>query len=262
MQDEDLGPSEAAFVLQWLAVALLLAYLISVLAAIYPFALLDPAWQQAFCDNVRGGASFPAVACGLFVVALQFDPLVQPLQGQLVTLRRLALVASIGFLLLIPLQAHAGFALLQQAKEQDLGAVRELAVVIQNLRNATSEPGLRQAIAGLPGAPRLEGRRFNAPFESVRDSLVRQLEPQMREAEARVRRQAKSRLPATVYRTIREAVMAGAFALGFAAFGQPGLGQPTLLEMLTFHRIAPRPEPEPRWQRDDDEDELERVLRP
>ncbi|MFN9610558.1 MAG: hypothetical protein ACK546_00135 [bacterium] len=257
MNDEDLGPSEAAFVLQWLGVALLLAYGTSVLAATYPFEFLDPAWQQTFCDNVRGGASFPAAACGLFVVALQFDPLVQPLQRQLVTLRRLALAAAIGFLLLIPLQMQAGFALLQQAREQDLGPVRELAVVIQNLRNATSEPGLRQAIAGLPGAPRLEGRRFNAPFETVRDSLVRQLEPQMREAEARVRRQASSRLPGTVYRAIREAVMAAAFALGFAAFGQSGPGQPTLLETLSFHWLAPRPEPERPWQ-DEDQGEQER----
>ena len=84
----------------------------------FPLQLLIPNWQLAFVARLLSISSIPLVGFACVHLAVILNPANRLYSQRLGTMRRLAMVAAIGFLLLIPLQGYATWTVLQQCKIQ------------------------------------------------------------------------------------------------------------------------------------------------
>ena len=223
---------EAAKILLWAGIALILVFVFSVLFAAYPVALANPQWRLELCGQLRGGASFPLVGALMMLIALQLDSQLPPLAQWLRLFRRLCLLAALGYLWLIPLQTQAAFGVAQGATSQERLALKGLSRTIQAVRNADTEEKLRQAIGALPGAPPMRDRSFGDRFPSVRARLLEQLEPQLRRIEAGITERGRVRILEGVQRWIRDGLMRACYAFGFSGLGKAGDKEIYLLDRI------------------------------
>jgi hypothetical protein len=221
---------DLAGILQGIAAGLLLVYLISELKQLLPPALLQPAWQLRAAEALRGTAALPLVAGVLLLLAQRFDAISEGLQRRVLLLRRLAIAASIGFLLLIPLQITAGLRqinLTTAAEARQLNAVQQVAEAI---RQADTPEAMNRAIARLPGLPSDFKGQYARPLNQVRAGLLAQIQPQLRKLEGRLRDLRRYRLLSAAGLLTLDALMSLAYAIAFAALASSGDGKPSLLQ--------------------------------
>ena len=230
--ESSINRHEAAKILLWAGLSLILVFAVSVLSSAYPLALANAQWRQELCGQLRGGGSFPLVGALMMLIALQLDSELPPLAQWLRLFRRLCLLASLGYLWLIPLQTQAGFGVARSATGQERLALQTLTRNIQAVRNADTEQELRQAISTLPGAPAMGERPFGERFPAIRARLLEQLEPQVKRIEAGITERNRSRILEGVQGWIRDGLISACYALGFAGLGKAGDKEPSLLDRV------------------------------
>ena len=223
---------EAAKILFWAGISLILVFVFSVLFAVYPLALANPQWRFDLCGQLRGGASFPLVGALMMLIALQLDSELPPLAQWLRMFRRLCLLAALGYLWLIPLQTQAALGVARSATSQERLALQSLTRTIQSVRNADTEEKLRQSISALPGAPSMRERSFGDRFPVVRTRLLEQLEPQLRRIEAGIAERNRVRILEGVPSWIRDGLISACYAFGFAGLGKAGDKELSLLDRI------------------------------
>lgn len=229
LSQRDLSHRELATSLQGIAVALLLVYAISELKLLLPVALLQPAWQLRAGDALRTAAVLPLVAGVLLLLAQRFDPEGRALARRVVRLRRLALAAALGFLLLIPLQISAGLRQIEStasAEARQLQAVRQVAGAIEQ---AETPEAMNRAIGRLPGLPADFQGQYARPLDQVRAALLAQIRPQIVRLEGRLGDLRRSRLLNASGLFLLDGLMSLAYGIGFAALASSGPQQPSLL---------------------------------
>lgn len=233
--DRELGD-----ILQGVASGLLLVFLISELRQLLPPALLAPAWQLRAAEALRTIAFLPLVAGVLLLLARRFDPAAEGLKWRLQWLRRLAIAASIGFLLLIPLQITAGLRQINQTtavEARRLEAVRQVAAAIEQ---ANSPEAMNRAIARLPGLPADFQGKYARPLDQVRSGLLGQIRPQIQRLEERLKELRRQRLGSAAGLFVADGLLSLAYAIGFAAVASSGEDEPSLLQRVVwnFQRLA------------------------
>jgi hypothetical protein len=90
-----------------IALALLLVFIASLLPQLLPPRLLDPSWQLRLCGVIAETGVLPLMALGLVFLAAYLEPANDWLLACRAHVSRLAGVAALGFLLLLPLQLAA-----------------------------------------------------------------------------------------------------------------------------------------------------------
>jgi hypothetical protein len=224
-----------AGILQGVAFGLLLVFLISELKQLLPPALLQPTWQLRAAEALRNIAVLPLLAGVLLVLARRFAPDAEGLEWRLRLLRRLAIFASIGFLLLIPLQITAGLRqinLTTAGETRQLEAVRQVSVAIEQ---ANSTVAMNKAIARLPGMPPDFQGKYARPLDQVRSGLLSQIRPQIQRLEERLKVLRRQRLGSAAGFFVLDGLLSLAYAIAFAALASSGAGQPNLLEHSLWH---------------------------
>lgn len=88
-----------------LSLGLLGIFLVAVVVGSWPPKIMDPQWQLGLTADLINNGSLALVGALLTPLALAFNPGSDRLRARRNTFRQWALAASIGFLLLIPLQA-------------------------------------------------------------------------------------------------------------------------------------------------------------
>ena len=128
---------DLAFVLFWVALALLGIYAVTVLAAALPVQLSQPSWIERMCGSLRGGVSFPLIALALLILSEHaFD---SAEERRFVTqCRRWASFAALGFVLMIPLQTWAGLRVVQQSNASEQAQLRPYTRALSAIRAANS----------------------------------------------------------------------------------------------------------------------------
>lgn len=221
---------EVATLLYWGGFALLGVFIATILTLLWPVQLLQAAWQLRLTEGLRGGAFLPLLGAMVIVLAGLLQPSNEDLLRPVRRVRALAIWASIGFVLLIPLQTYAG---VQQLRSAAADANRRLGVLSQAtkaIENADSETALREAILQLPGSPaRQLPARFNQPVPQVRAQLSAALRPRIKAAETAIQDELSKRWQSWLLKAIRDALVAGFFAVGFAGIGQTAPQRSTLL---------------------------------
>ena len=226
------SPSQVADSLQWLAYALLIVFIAQFLTSIFPLALLQPQWMVRVSAVLRGAASFPLLAMGLFLIANMFDPQVLPSSNQLKLMRRICAIAAIGFLLLIPLQSFGAIRSINNQVDESQAQLNQIASAANKIQSAKNEQELREAIRLIPGGQQLANRPLGADVQTIKTGLLERIRPTVKRLENRLAQSKNQALQSTILPLIRDGATAFAYALGFAALTYSKSGGPTLLRRL------------------------------
>jgi len=218
---------ELSLVLQYIGYGLFGLFVAFLLKLVLPVALLQPAWQLQLANALRTTAIFPLLGAVLLAQLLRSQS--RSLAGQVLWVRRLAFLAALGFLLLIPLQTSAGIKLLGAGNSGELRALRQVKAVAEEIRVANSEAAMKLAISRLPGAPAEIQGSFTKPIDVVRSVVLDQLQPQIERADTRLAELRKLRLQGGLLGWITDGLAALALAACFAAIGQLQSESPSLL---------------------------------
>lgn len=216
---------DLADILQGIALGLLLVFLISELRQLLPPALLQPAWQLRAAEALRSIAFLPLVAGVLLLLARRFNPAAEGLEWRLLQMRRLAIAASIGFLLLIPLQITAGLRQINQTtagEARQLEGVRQVALAIEQ---ANTTEAMNKAIARLPGLPSDFQGQYALPLDQVRPRLLSQIRPQIQRLEGPLMKLRRQRLGSAAGLFLLDGLLSLAYAIAFAALASKRRGR-------------------------------------
>jgi len=203
-------------------------YLISVLAFILPPRLLDPLWQLSSIKIAVEAAPLPLLGLALLHLAAYLSPANLGLQRRRGALARLAILASLGFLLIVPLQGHAVWTAYRRsnsvANQQQASATERAGAVRQAIEQATSVEDLQKRLQALQ-RPDLRITLDPSRFPSIPlPQLKRQLLSRLDQAEGQFKASVAPIDPATSERitreTLRVMVSSIAFAIAFAALAQ------------------------------------------
>jgi hypothetical protein len=226
------GPSQLADSLQWLSFALILAFLAQTITALFPIGLLQPEWMVRASATLRTTASLPLMAMGVMMLAVMVDGEVMPISDHFRLIRRIATIAAIGFLLLIPLQSYGTVGLIRGQVEESQGQLKLLANAANRVQNAANEQQLRDAIRSIPGGEQLSTRPLGADVQTIKTGLLARLRPSVKRLENQLKENQSKALQNTIGPLIRDGFICLAYAVGFGAMGYAKSGQPTPLRRL------------------------------
>jgi len=217
--------------LKWIGIALLGTYVVTVVAAALPVKLLDPAWINRVCGSLRGGVSFPLEAMALFLIGAFLQRSGKE-PSYVSDLRWLSRWAALGFLLMIPLQSWAGMKLIDSATEVQKSRLEPAESALKAVYAATNGDQLLEAIRSIPGAPPNIGGRLEEPVAKVRERLISEIEPQVRQQKQQLKEVIGSIRRDSLIALVKDGVVALVSALAFAAIGRSKPYRPTLLSSL------------------------------
>ena len=234
-RSQDLGE-----LLRWSGIALLGTYAVTVAATALPVKLLDPAWINRMCGSIRGGVSFPLEAM-LFILIGAYLRGDSGRETPLTTnLRRLCIWVSVGFVLMIPLQTWAGQKLIAQAVEGQQARIAPAVNALRAVYAATNAEELLAAINTIPGAPPNISGKFEEPVPKVRERLISQIEPQVRQQQEQLKQLSGEIRNGGQISLVKDGFVALFSAIAFAAIGRSKPYRPTLLQtMFGAPRILP-----------------------
>jgi len=229
---------------------LLLAYGLLVIRAALPVQLLNPAWQVAATSVLVDQAPIALVGLALLYLAEFLDPDNFRLQARVAWMGRLAILASLGFLLLVPLRAYNIWSLpraVDSAQERRIdNASARLDRMRRAVRTASSKEDLTAqwrelSIPALPAALQAQ------PLPVIRAQLNRTF-TQMEASLEQQRQQVQSKNAPTQTMALangRQMLASLFYALAFAAGGQrsrsPFSFLDDLLQRLRFSSEPPSP---------------------
>ena len=232
VEQQRLSSSQVADAIQWVAYALLLVFLAQVISALFPLALLQPAWMVRVSAALRGTASLPLLALGLFLVAGLIDAEVLPSSRQLKWMRQIATFAAIGFLLLIPMQSYGLVRSINSQVQESQAQLNKLAAAANQIQQSVTEQQLREAIRQIPGGERLANRPLGADVQTIKTGLLARLRPTLKRLENQLKESQSQALQNTILPLLRDGVISLAYARGFAGIGANAVTKPTLLRRL------------------------------
>jgi hypothetical protein len=128
---------------------LVLLFVVNTLFGLFPLQLIDPAWQLRVADLLRTTAPFTLLGAALIYLCELvggMSPAWLPLQR----IQRLAPLAALGFLLLIPLQVHASWMQIRNADGEAQKTIRSVERRITAVRAVASSADLAELSKGLP----------------------------------------------------------------------------------------------------------------
>jgi hypothetical protein len=223
--------TDLARTLRWVGIGLLGIYAVTVLAAALPVRLTDPAWIERVAGSLRGGVSFPLIALALLYLGAYLAKAKRH-GSDLPQISRLAFLAALGFFLLIPLQTWAAVQLLNRVAAQERDQLKIFSRGLERIRLSLTQEQLSDAIASIPGAPRFTPGTLGVSLPQARQSLINQIEPQLRLRANQLDEVNSRRWQESLLRLFKDAVVSLFAALSFAAVGRLQPSSPTLLQSI------------------------------
>ena len=214
----------------------------TLLVNLFPVQLVNSQWQLSQMANLVANGSWLLLGLVLLHLAVLLQPNQARLTQRLATLRWLAAGAAVLYLLLAPLQLVAtwnGIDAVENTRGRVMGGtmarVKALRVAIQK---ASDLPDLRRRAAAIPGAPPIPEEAANLPFETLRRTLLGQLDT----VETNVKRRLGQTTTPTARQqiwgqTLRNIFTSLLLAIGFASGAQGWPGKPSLLASLLALRL-------------------------
>jgi hypothetical protein len=225
---------DLADLLQGIALGLLIVFFGLLLKMVLPLALLQPAWQLRAADALRATSSVALLAVSLLMLAPVLSPDAPGLGGRVLWVRRLAILAALGFVLLVPLQISAVVREVGQTTAEESRRLRVIERVEASIARANSPDAIISSIAQIPGLPLPPPAAFNRPIPELRNALLAQLRPEIRSLEQRLAQLRRERLQSAIFIQLLDSLAALGYATAFAAVARTGQGKPTLLQSLIW----------------------------
>jgi hypothetical protein len=143
-------PHRQTRILGRLGVALVLLFVVNTLFNLLPLKPLDPAWQLRMADLLLTTTPFSLLGTVLIYLCQELAGGGSPALLPLRRIQRLAPLVALGFLLLIPLQAHATWVQIRTADSEVKQTIRLVEQRIAAVRALTSSGELLKISEGLP----------------------------------------------------------------------------------------------------------------
>ena len=204
-----------------LSLALLGIFLASVLVPAWPPKILDPQWQLGLIGNLINNGSLALVGALLTHLAKVFDPGSDRLRARHNAFRKWALAASIGFLLLIPLQLSAGWKLYRafdgKSQQQISQSANQLTALRQAITTATSTQEIQAKVQKLLGNKvRFTPTQLSSPVNQLRQELLIGLDQASNGLQQRIDAQSSFNPNGLIKESIRIALSSLFYGAGFA----------------------------------------------
>ncbi len=229
------------------ALTLFVLYGVRVAAALLPPRPLETAWQLNAVSTLVTPAAIPLVGLGLLHLASHLDPANARLRQRRDRLARWAILAVLGFLLLLPLQAFAAWSSVDAARaqvsDQRTVATSTFVRIREAINAATSLEDLEARLRSLR-SPGLDIRFENLglPLPETRRQLLLRLNEMEDQVKTRINPPPPQAIEDVAMTSLRMMASSVLFALGFAMAAQRrGQQVPLLVEGLTLWSLrAPR----------------------
>jgi hypothetical protein len=222
------------------SLALLILYIAAAVTGLLPPAFLNTDWQLRAIRTMLDSAFLPLLALGLLHLAAYLDPQNPALQNRRKLAARLAIVAVLGFLLIIPLQVSAAWrtvaaananASRQQARaDETFNILRDIIIqapTLEDLQERLDNQQNRGVRLNLDGK--------GVSLEQTKKELLEQLVVVRDAVIARVNKPDRQATEGLARETVRVVISSVALALAFSAGAQRrGSTVPLLVEWHTF----------------------------
>lgn len=241
------GASRLARHLVAAAVAFFIFFATIVLNMLIPASLLNPAWLMRLATGLIGNAYLPLIGLILVYLAASIHPKTS-IEGLRGSLAKWAVIASLGFLLLVPLQAWASWTLIQQnfsSLDRGKSAPDEpLQAMEKAIREAPDAATLQTQLTILRG-PAITPQDMRRPLPELKQILLSSLQQARTNLMRRARSTPDPRSWVLIQDVIRFSIGSLGYAIGFAAFAQRPGSRLTLLDewksSLPSRRVGSRP---------------------
>lgn len=199
-------------------VALLLLFSINTVFGLLPLQLRDPAWQLRIADLLRTTAPFALLGTALIFLCEALDGKASPAWFPVKRIQRLAPLAALGFVLLIPLQINASWVQIRTADAEAQQTIRSVERRVADVRGAASREELIALTQGLPADWQ------PLPGDSLavnRSRLLARVEPEL----ARLRSVSETNKSAAIQKRLQDGLRDLLLSLVYAAafFGTESL---------------------------------------
>jgi hypothetical protein len=219
------------------ATTFLIGGVAAVVLALFPLRLADRQWQLGVLNNLVANGSWILVGLVLLHLASMLQPMNRALSQRLMLWRRLAALAAVGYMLIVPLQVAITWIGVDASRNTRERVISKSGIQLKSYRDAlmgaANLTDLKARLGAIPGAPPLPEQASLVPYQVVRERLLEQLE----QAETRFRQQVQTVRPGPSALQLwgqiaRGAVASLMLALGFASGAEGLFGQASLLESL------------------------------
>ncbi len=213
-----------------------------------PLELLIPNWQLRFISRLLSLGFIPLLGFACLHLAALLNPANHFYRQRLVMIRQWAVVAAIGFLLLIPLQGYSTWRAYTDAKvtqQTQIQQAKKRAIPLkQAIQTATTTTDLLQKLSRLQGVrTQLTPEDLSRPLEMIKKEMIANLE---RSENLYADRLSTTTDPNRIWSAIqagtRTFVVSIGYFIAFAAGAQPKNSSYTLLDMLArrFNSLSGR----------------------
>ena len=216
---------------------LLLAYALLVIRGAVPVQLLNPAWQVASTSVLVDQAPIALVGLSLLYLAGFLDTKNLRLQARVAWVCRLAILASLGFLLLIPLRSYNIWSLPRAVDSAQERRIDNASAQLERMRNAVRTASSQADLAAKwkeLSIPALPANLQAQPLSVIRAEMNRTF-TQMEAALEQQRQQVQRKSVPTQNLALangRQMLASLLYAVAFAAGGQSSRSRSTFLDDL------------------------------
>ena len=197
-----------------------------------PLKLFDMAWQVSVVNAIINNSTIPLEGIVLAHLAAYLDPSKPRFEEFCKKLRSWALLATLGFLLLIPLQSYNFAKGISNYKQSAANYESTITKNFENIRNAVKTSGsfeeLEKQLSELKGPP-LSAASRSIPLPILRQSLLAAIQQAEANAKATSTVAGPDQIWAFAKDMLRSILTACAFAVAFAAAAKRSIWQESLL---------------------------------
>ncbi|MCP9884686.1 HpsJ family protein [Synechococcus sp. ATX 2A4] len=226
-------PVPVSAVLNGAATCLFIVFAITALTLFLPLDPTNPSWQLRLIGGVINGAPLALLGFVLLHGAAHLDPQQSRYGVRLATARQRALLAAIGFVVLVPLQCVAIWTLLSRDENQLEQRRATTEATFVTLREAVQRAGTPEALKlqmrALRG-PTISEEQLKLPIATLREQTMRALF----RAEAVMNQQLSGLDQKAIMELVQSGIRIGVSSLAYAfAFALGAvMGQPLILRRI------------------------------
>lgn len=130
--------------------ALILLFLVNIGFGLFPLRLTNPAWQETFGLLFRSSSLFALLGCALIFLCESQPRVSSPPLFPLRRIQKLAPLAALGFLLLIPLQINSMYLQIRDSDNAAQKTIRQVERQVNLIRSLNSLAEFQQFTKNLP----------------------------------------------------------------------------------------------------------------
>lgn len=216
---------------------LLLGSLVTLILGLFPLRLADSQWQLNLMASLAANGTWMLVGLVLLHLAVRHQPSKGRWLLRLAFLRRLMPAITLIYLLLVPLQLAVTWQALETSRsnsDQTLrGTIARVQVLKRVIGTARNLEDLKIRVKAIPGAPPIPQEAATLPFETLRRTLLGQLDAVSSSVREQIAARDRSGIAGSLWRqSARNAFTNLLLAFAFASVNRGSKNSASLISVL------------------------------